>query len=181
MIKTISRALPLFFLTAVALTSCSGLTATSTINPTDVSDTAIAVFKTEIAATLTAAPTNMPTFSQLTPSSIPPTQTPSYDRHDPEAVIRAWFDAWQRRDGHMMDLLRGTDTNGHYAFEPTDSIKILEIKLESSPSEAKRIYQVWYDIQYTNPNMGSGKKQWRFYLTWDSNRDAWIITNYGHT
>ena len=179
--KIICGALILFFLIGMILTSCNGLASPPTINPTDVMETSMSMVRTEVVATLTAAPTSTPTFSPVTPSLIPPTQTPSYDRHDPEVVLRAWFDALEQKDAEMMDLLHGTNTHGAYAFESTKSIEILEIQLISSSSAAERVYRVWFDIQYTDPLKKSGKTQLTFYLTWDANRDAWIITNYGYS
>jgi hypothetical protein len=179
--KIINKTTALLFLLLGLLTSCNSSTSQPGIRAADVMETSMAMVKTEIVETLTAASTSTPSFSPAIPTPIPPTQTPSYDRHDPEAVVRAWFDAWERTDGNMMDLLNGTNTYGNYGFEPTDSITILEIQLLESPSEAQRIYRVWFDVQYTDPNKGSGKTQLKFYLTWDVNRDAWIITNHGYT
>ena len=63
-------------------------------------------------------------------------------------------------------------------FEPMESMQILEIELISDASPTEQIYSVLYDVQWkaredTNPTL------WSFHLTWDANRDSWIITNYG--
>jgi hypothetical protein len=179
--KILKEAIALLFLLLVLLTSCNTSTPQPVIRATDVMETSMAMVKTEIVGTLTAAPTSTPTFSLATPSPIPPTQTPSYDRHDPEAVVRAYFDAWEQEDGTLMNLLLGRESYAGNAFESTKSIKILEIQLVSSPSQGRLVYQVWYDVQYTDPNKGSDKTQMKFYLTWDVNRDAWIISNHGYT
>ena len=134
--KILNTAIALLFLLLVLLTSCNSSTPQPVLRATDMMETSMAMVKTEIVGTLTAGPTSTPTFSPAIPSHIPPTQTPAYDRHDPEAVVRAWFEAWERKDGNMMDLLYGTNTYGHYGFEATSSIKLLEIQLVSSPSES---------------------------------------------
>jgi hypothetical protein len=178
--KIIIKALALPFLLLIFMTSCNNPSPQTGIRATDVMETSMAMVKTEIVGTLTAVPTSTLTFLLPTASPIPPTQTPAYDRHDPEAVVRAWFDAWERHDGNLADLLYGTGSYGNYGFESVSSIKILEIQLISSPSAAERVYRVWFDVQYTDPLKKSGKTQLRFYLTWDVNRDAWIITNHGY-
>ena len=177
--KLLNNAIALLFLLPVLLASCNTPMPQPGIRATDVMETSMAMIRTEIVATLTAAPTSTPTFSPATPSPIPPTQTPTYNRHDPEAVVRAWFDAWEQHDGNMVDLLYGTNTYGNYGFDSISSIKILEIQLVSSPSAAERVYRVRYDVQYTDPSKASGETQLMFHLTWRVERDAWIITNHG--
>jgi hypothetical protein len=179
--KIFNKAIALLLLHFVFLTACNRATPQPVIRATDLMETSMAMVKTEIVGTLTAAPTRTPTFSPAISTPFPPTQAPSYDRHDPEAVVRAWFEAWKRHDGNMVDLLYGTNTYGNYGFEAVSSITILEIQLLENPSEAQRIYRVWYNVQYSDPNKEGGKTQIKFYLTWDVNRDAWIITNHGYT
>ncbi len=164
----------------IVLAACNSLTSTPAINPTDVMETSMAMVKTEIVATLTAAPTNTPTFSPLAPSPIPPTQTAyfptPFDRHDPEAVLQAYFDAWDRQDWVAMASLER-----ERAPEPVGFVRILEIKqISSSPTES--VYSVRFEIQVKvqGGSMHSGEYLWTYYLTWDPNRDTWHITNYGY-
>ena len=168
------------FLVATVFTSCSGRTASPTLSPTDVMETSMAFVKTEIVETLTAASTSTPTFSLPTPSPIPATQIPYFstplDRHNPEAVLRAYFDAWDRQDWTAKDSLESHQR----APEPVGFVNILEIKkISSSPTEC--IYKVRFDIEVKvqGGSMHSGQYLWTYYLTWDPNRDTWYIRDYG--
>ena len=120
---------------------------------------------------------------QATPIPPLPTSSFSFDRHDPESVILAFFDAWERRDGNTMASLQG-QSYLQYAFsEPLDSIRVLEIKLISSPSQIERVYSATFDIQMKKGqdglNLHNGQMQWTFTLEWNSSRDSWFITNHG--
>ena len=53
------------------------------------------------------------------------------DRHDPEAVLRAYFDAWARGDWPAQTTLMD-EKYGRMEPEPLDSIRILDIKLLSN-------------------------------------------------
>ena len=65
--------------------------------------------------------------------------------------------------------------------EPVDSIRLLEIRLISSPSSDERTYRVVFEIKVKGQgvSMQSGRYDWTYYLTWDSTRNSWLITNYG--
>jgi len=174
-----------FFLVAVVLTSCNSFVSTATASPTDVMETAVALAWTEVAETQASAPTATPSPPLPTPISstpIPPTQIPfftfSVDRHDPESVIRAYFDAWVRSDSSAMASVL-SHNNGYFIFEPMNSISILEIKLISDSSSRERIYSVLYDVQW-KVQEGSGKIRWSFTLEWNANRDSWLIDHYGY-
>jgi hypothetical protein len=164
-----------------SITSCNGFVSTTVINPTEVIATVMVTVKptlTETAlatstATLTATPFSTP---------FPPTQVPFFtfqvDRHDPESVIRAYFDAWERSDSSAMASVLSSKFGQNFMFEPLESLEILEIELTSDSSPTEQIYSVLYDAQWkdqpdTNPT------RWRFRLTWDANRDSWIIIGYG--
>lgn len=84
-----------------------------------------------------------------TPSPIPSTQTPFLpilvDRHDPEAVLRAYFDAWGQ--SNWLALASFMDEKyGRIVGNPVDSVRILEIQLISS-SPTDYVYSVLFDIK----------------------------------
>lgn len=148
--------------------------------------------ETAIVETQTAIPTNAPSPQPPTPISptpIPPLPTPFFsfpvDPHDPESVIRAWFDAWKRGDGNAMAWVEGKNY-ANYAFDGAiESIEIVEIKLISSPSQTERSFNVVFNIQFKKGqeeghNLHNGKVGWTFALTWDPSRDSWLVTNHGY-
>ncbi len=105
---------------------------------------------------------------------------PAVDRHDPEAVLRAYFAAWQRGDwsaqaSFMDDKYAGMNP------EPVESIRVLEIVPLPAPSSNERLYRVVFDIQVKGQgvSMRSGRYDWSYYLTWEAGRGSWLITNYG--
>ena len=174
--KTITRAITPLFLVALILTSCNSFAMPPAISPT-----AVSTVKAIVVETQAAIPTT--TSSPQPPTPIPPLPTPVFsfqvDRHDPESVIRAYFDAWERYDGSAMAALIG-QSNIQIAFhERIDSILVLEIKLISSPSQTERIYSVTFDIQQEGANSLNGQVEWTFTMMWDSNRDSWFIANHG--
>ena len=177
---TVNIILP-FILVAIILTSCNGSISTSHMKPTAVMVTAIVTVKptqTALAismAMLTAMPFPTSTFY---PTLEIPFFTFPVDRHDPESVLRAYFDAWERSDSLAMASVLSSRYGRSFMFEPMESMQILEIELISDASPTEQIYSVLYDVQWkaredTNPTL------WSFHLTWDANRDSWIITNYG--
>jgi hypothetical protein len=143
-------------------------------------ETSLAFAETEFVATLTAAPTSTSTFSPATPSPIPSTQTPyfptPFDRHDPEAVLRAYFDAWDRQDWVAKDSLEYQKR----VPEPVDFVRVLEIQNISS-SSTEYVFEVRFEIQVKaqGGSMHSGEYLWRYFLSWDPSRDTWYISNYG--
>ncbi len=174
-VKIICRAIILSSL-VIALTSCNAFTAKPT-------ETLIPTAASLPTSTFTPEPTTT-TSSQPIETSIPSTQTPSVpvtvDRHNPESVLRAYFDAWERSDLSVQVSLM----NGKYAQmvpEPVDSIRILEIQPISSSSLTERTYHVIFEIKVKGQgvSMQSGRYDWSYYLTWDAKRGSWLITNYG--
>ena len=146
-------------------------------------ETSMSFVKTEIVETLTAIPTSTaspqpPT--PVTPTLIPPTPTVifpvSLDRHDPEAVLRAYFDAWTRNDWVIKNAL----TFGQAITpEPVDSLEILEFKsISSSPTEY--VYSVWFEIQVKGQGISlhSGKYFRKYHLIWVPDHDSWYVTGY---
>lgn len=127
-------------------------------------------------STSTTEPTDMA--SPLLATPIPPTQTPyfpvPFNHHDPEAVLRAYFDAWNRNDWKACESLGGR------CNEPVESVRILEIH-GSCEYLTECIYSVLFEIKVVGKgvSMHTGQYPWSYYLTWDANRDTWYISNYG--
>jgi hypothetical protein len=182
-VKIIDKLFILPILMAVILTSCDGSVSTPAMSPTEVMVTTIAPVEptfTEITlvippATLTAMP--FPT-STFIPTLEVPFFTFTVDRHDPESVIRAYFDAWERSDSLAMASVLSSKYGRSFMFEPMVSLEILEIELISDASPTERSYSVLYDVQWKNRE-DTNPTRWSFHLTWDANRDSWTITNYG--
>jgi hypothetical protein len=102
------------------------------------------------------------------------------DRRNPESVLRAYFDAWERSD--WSGQLSMMDANyAQMAPEPVDSISILEIQPIPSSSLTERTYHVIFEIKVKGQgiSMHNGRYEWGYYLTWDAKRGSWLITNYG--
>jgi len=136
----------------------------------------------------TAKPAEMPIPTAIvlpTTTFVPeaPTLTPSvlvtFDRHNPESVLRGYFDAWGRNDWSAQKSFMD-QKYAPMSPEPVDSIHILQIKVSGS-SATEQNYQVLFEIRVKGQgiSMYSGKYQWDYYLTWDASRDSWLITNYG--
>jgi hypothetical protein len=102
------------------------------------------------------------------------------DRHNPESVLRAYFDAWQRSDWSVQASLMD-EKYAQMAPEPVDLIRILEIQPVLSSLLTERTYRVIFEIQVKGQgvSMQSGQYGWSYYLTWDAKRSSWLITNYG--
>ena len=161
------------------LSSCSSFTVPAT-SLTDTMGTAVGVTKTAVIETQIVFPTN----TSAPPSSTLPTFTPSvetnhisvsFDSHEPEAVLRAYFDAWNRNDWDTMTYLESQRVP-----EPVEFVHILEIQQISS-SETECVYSVLFEIKVKGQggSMHNGQYPWNYYLTWDENRDTWYISNYG--
>jgi Domain of unknown function (DUF4829) len=106
--------------------------------------------------------------------------TASVDRANPEAVIRAYFDAWERGDWEGQAAFM----DGNYADmvpEPLESIRVLAIRPLGDPSTTRRVYAVSFDIKVKGQpvSMESGHYDWTYELTWDNQQGSWLITNYG--
>jgi hypothetical protein len=102
------------------------------------------------------------------------------DLRDPESVLRAYFDAWQRSDwsGQASHMDR---KYAHMEPEPVDSIRLLEIQPILNSSLTERTYRVIFEIKVKGQgvSMQSGRGDWQYYLTWEAKRGSWLITNYG--
>jgi hypothetical protein len=102
------------------------------------------------------------------------------DLRNPESVIRAYFDAWQRSDWSGQASLMD-EKYAQMIHEPVDSIRLLEIQPISSSSSTERTYHVIFEIKVKGQgvSMQSGRVDWQYYLTWEAKRGSWLITNYG--
>jgi hypothetical protein len=176
-VKLIDNPFVRLILAAGLLTSCNGPASESAEASTEVMVTA----SLTVQPTLTATALEKPVV-RLPASPFPPTPIPFFtfpvDRHDPESVIRAYFDAWERSDSLAMASVLSSKFGQNFIFEPLDSMEVLNIELISDPSATERIYSVLYDAQWkdqpeTNPT------RWRFRLNWDPKRESWIIIGYG--
>jgi cell division protein FtsX len=101
------------------------------------------------------------------------------DRHDPEAVLRACFSAWQKGKWEE-EALYMSSTFSNMVPEPAKSLQIVDLKrLERSSSHC--LYSVSFDFApFGDPvSMEAGRYNWTYELNWDSQRESWIITNYG--
>ena len=176
-VKTIDQTTICLVLIAGILTSCNGFTAAPAIKPTEV----MATVRVTVKPTFTEPTVAIPTASPFV-TPFPPTQIPFFtfpvDRHDPESIIRAYFDAWQRSDSSAMASVLSSKFGQNFMFEPLKSMELLEIELISDPTPTEQVFSVLYDAQWTD-QLDTNPIRWKFYLTWDANRDSWIITNYG--
>jgi hypothetical protein len=165
---------------ATILMSCNGFVATSEMIPTETIETVQPIFTETplviLTSTLTA--TLFPPSTSFPPTPIP-TFTFPVDRHDPESVIRAYFDALLRSDSSALASVLSSKFGLNFIFESVESIEILEIELISDVSPTERVYSVLHDIQWKNRE-DTNPSRWKFHLIWDADRDSWIITNYGN-
>jgi hypothetical protein len=101
------------------------------------------------------------------------------DRHDPESVVREYFEAWGRGDWSAEASFMDEKYAG-MAPEPVDSIRILELRALNTAS-TERTYQVIFEIKVKGEgvSMQSGQYNWNYYLSWDAQRATWLISNYG--
>jgi hypothetical protein len=102
------------------------------------------------------------------------------DRQDPESVLRAYFDAWERSDWSAQASFMDENYAGMEP-EPVDLIRILQIQPVLSSSLIERTYHVIFEIQVKGQgvSMHNGRYDWSYYLTWDATRSSWLISNYG--
>ena len=117
-------------------------------------------------------------FVFLTAACVKP--APVMDRADPEAVLRAYFDAWKNGDWSTQASLMDAKY-GHMANEPLAALHIVQLQLFSSPSSTVRTYLVIFEIVVKGKgvSMQNGRYVWTYELTYDGKKGSWIITNYG--
>jgi hypothetical protein len=103
------------------------------------------------------------------------------DRHDPEAVLRAYFAAWARNETEAQTSFM-TANYAHLVHEPVDSLRVLSVTPASAESPTTRVYAVSFEIAFSGGrslSMENGRYDWTYTLTWDGNHDTWLIANYG--
>jgi hypothetical protein len=118
----------------------------------------------------------------LTSSACQSTRSsPVVDRHDPEAVLRAYFAAWARNDTEAQTSFM-TANYARLAHEPVDSLRVLSVTPASAESPTTRVYAVSFEIAFNGGrslSMENGRYSWTYTLTWDARHDTWLISNYG--
>lgn len=117
--------------------------------------------------------------------------SPSVDRRDSDAVLQAYFAAWNHNDivaqkSFMTASYRDTD----WYSEPVDSITVVSAtRLDEKSARlwstgARGITRVYLVVFDYNPHghgfsMERGRYTWTYILTWDAAHDSWLISNYG--
>ncbi len=101
------------------------------------------------------------------------------NRHDPNAVLQAYFDAWEHNDWTTQASLLDKKYS-HMVPEPVKSLTLLETQIISNQL-LEKVYVVTFEIQVKGQGvvLHSGQYKWTFYISWDVSRDEWVITNYG--
>jgi hypothetical protein len=116
---------------------------------------------------------------QLIAGSATLTAPASVDRRDPEAVLRAYFSAWQR-GAWDEEASYMSETFSHMEPEPAKSLQVDDVRLLES-SASHRLFDVTFDFTPAGDpiSMDAGQYGWTYDLNWDAGRQSWIITNYG--
>jgi hypothetical protein len=108
-----------------------------------------------------------------------PTPSPSVDRTDPEAVLRAYFAAWQggdwARQASFMDK-----RYANMEPEPLRSLRVVSLALRDKSSKVS-VFDVVFEITVKGDgvSMQDGSYRWSYELTWNAQEKSWLITNYG--
>src|SRR5947208_258144 len=117
--------------------------------------------------------------------------SPSVDRRDSDAVLQAYFAAWNRNDSvSQKSFMLSSYTDTDLYPEPVDAITVVSAKQLDDKSarlwstgapDTTRVYLVVFDY---NPHghgfsMERGRYIWTYILTWDAARASWLISSYG--
>jgi hypothetical protein len=117
--------------------------------------------------------------------------SPFVDRRDPDAVLQAYFAAWNRNDTvSQKSFMTVSYSDTDWDEQPVDSLTVVSAKLldeksarlwSTGPPDVTRVYLVVFDY---NPrghgfSMQRGRYTWTYTLTWDAARASWLISNYG--
>ena len=106
---------------------------------------------------------------------------PSVDRHNPEAVLRAYFDAWANNDHDTQTSFMSPKYN-QLANEPVESLRVLSIAPADKGSATTRVFSVSFEVKLKggqSVSMQDGRYVWTYTLQWDERHDSWVISNYG--
>ena len=73
--------------------------------------------------------------------------SPAVDRHNPEAVLRAYFAAWARNDTVAQASFMASD-DARLAYEPVDSLRLLSVTLAEGATPTMRVYAVSFEVSF---------------------------------
>ena len=126
-----------------------------------------------------------------TGACFPKNGTATTDRQNPDAVLRAYFKAWNRNDvASQKSFMVAKYADADWYPEPIESVTLVSARpldpkdarlWSTGASEATRTYVVIFDY---NPrgqgfSMKRGRYTWTYTMTWDAQRASWLISNYG--
>ena len=112
-------------------------------------------------------------------------------RRNPEAVLRAYFTAWNRNDSNTQkSLVTENYAETTWYPEPVESVVLVSAQMLDEDSarlwspgsfDTTRVYSVIFDY---NPrgrgfSMERGRYTWTYTLIWDAERGSWLISSYG--
>jgi hypothetical protein len=119
------------------------------------------------------------------------TGSASLNRREPDAVLRAYFAAWNRNDtAAQKSFMTARYAGVNWYPEPVESVRVVSTKLldektarlwSTAAPESRRVYLVVFDY---NPrgrgfSMERGRYTWTYVLTWSAQRRSWLVSNYG--
>jgi hypothetical protein len=134
-----------------------------------------------LAAILVLAPLTHPSVSGST----------RVNRSDPGVVLRAYFAAWNRNDvAAQKSFMTAQHANLDWYPEPVKSVRLVSTKLldektarlwSTGSPDSTRVYLVVFDY---NPrgrgfSIERGRHTWTYTLTWNPQRQSWLISDYG--
>ena len=113
------------------------------------------------------------------------------DRRDSDAVLQAYFAAWNRNDTvSQKSFMTASYSDTDWYGEPVDSITVVSAKRLDEKSarlwstgapDVTRVYLVVFDYSPHGRgfSMEPGRYPWTYILTWDAARASWLISSYG--
>jgi hypothetical protein len=108
--------------------------------------------------------------------------SPAINRHQPEQVLRAYFDAWAHNDdAGQKSFLTSKWADVEFYPEPVESLHLVLMKPVDGASATTCDFDVSFEIKFQGRgfSMESGAYTWRYYLTWDATRESWLVADYG--
>jgi hypothetical protein len=119
-------------------------------------------------------------FSLIIVSCISNKETIEVNRSDPENVLRAYFDAWEKGEWEVQLSMMDEKYKG-MTPEPVNKLNIISIKPITSITKEDNNYRVIFDIEVVGGgvSMNTGRYDWNYYLRWNEIRKSWLIINYG--